>query len=88
MSKTKDIKVVYYVDTDDNTKGCLCAVPSDKDMRNSVIVSKIAECIKDSGILAQWSNHANDIAKSVAHHGFANIAEYEFGIEEIPLLEC
>ena len=28
------IKVLYYVDTDDNTKGTLMAYPSDKELRN------------------------------------------------------
>ena len=85
---SKKVNIIYYVDVDDNTKGCLCAVPSDKDLRDSSIIQKIAESILESGILAQFGGYAHDIAKAVCHHGFANLAEYEFGVEEIPLLEC
>ena len=42
----KKINIVYYVDTDDNTKGCICAVPFDKDMRNPLIMDKIAKCLE------------------------------------------
>lgn len=85
---SEKVNIIYYVDVDDNTKGCLCAVPSDKDLRDSSIIQKIAESILESGILAQFGGYAHDIAKAVCHHGFANLAEYEFGVEEIPLLEC
>ena len=36
-----DIKVLYYVDSDDNTKGSLIAFPSDKDLRNEETIKKI-----------------------------------------------
>jgi len=85
---SEKVNIIYYVDVDDNTKGCLCAVPSDKDLRDSSIIQKIAESILESGILAQFGGYAHDIAKAVCHHGFANLAEYEFGVEEIPLLKC
>ena len=71
MSKVKDIKVVYYVDTDDDVKGTLCAVPSDKDMRSKEVIEFI--CKEIYGAL---------------YHEIADAFEYEFGIEEIPLLEC
>ena len=85
---SKNVKVVYYVDIDDNTKGCLCAIPSDKDMRDSSVVQKVADTIVESGILAQFGGFAHNIANAVCHNGFANLAEYEFGVEEIPLIEC
>ena len=88
IGMSEKVSIIYYVDVDDNTKGCLCAVPSDKDLRDSSIIQKIAESILESGILAQFGGYAHDIAKAVCHHGFANLAEYEFGVEEIPLLEC
>ena len=88
IGMSEKVSIIYYVDIDDNTKGCLCAVPSDKDLRDSSIIQKIAESILESGILAQFGGYAHDIAKAVCHHGFANLAEYEFGVEEIPLLEC
>ena len=87
IGMSKKVNIIYYVDIDDNSKGCLCAVPSNKDLRDSSIIQKIAESILESGILAQFGGYAHDIAKAVCHHGFANLAEYEFGVEEIPLLE-
>ena len=87
IGMSEKVNIIYYVDIDDNTKGCLCAVPSDKDLRDSSIIQKIAESIFESGILAQFGGYAHDIAKAVCYHGFANLAEYEFGVEEIPLLE-
>ena len=85
---SKNVNIVCYVDTKDRTKGCLCAVPSDKDLRDSSVIQKVADTIIESGILAQFSNHAIDIANAVCHHGFSNINEYEFGIEEVPLIMC
>lgn len=87
---SKNIKVIYYVDTDDDTKGTLCAVPSDKDMRDPKVVDFIANEIKSvfETIHHLMGEHSVEIAKSIAHHEFANMYEYEFGIEEIPLLEC
>ena len=29
---TKKVNIIYYVDTNDNTKGAICAIRSDKDM--------------------------------------------------------
>lgn len=90
MSKTKDIKVVYYVDIDDDTKGTLCAIPSDKDMRDNAVIDFIAEQIKSvfEPIHSLMGDHAKELAKAIAYHEFADIYEYEFGVEEIPLLEC
>ena len=90
LSKVKEIKVVYYVDTDDNTKGTLCAIPSDKDMRTKEAIEFIAEQINIvfEPIHHLMSEHSKELAKAIAHHEFANMYEYEFGIEEIPLLEC
>ena len=41
INKVKDIKVIYYVDTDDNIKTTLCAVPSDKDIRSKEVIEFI-----------------------------------------------
>ena len=83
----KNVKVVYYVDIDDNTKGCLCAIPSDKDLRDSSVIQKVADEIKNvfEPIHQLMGEHSYDLAKAVCHHGYSNIFEYEFGIEEIPL---
>ncbi len=83
----KKVNVIFYVDVDDNTKGNICAIPSDKDMRSSSIIQKVANCIVESGILAQFSGFALNIAKAVCHHGFANLNEYQFGVEETILID-
>jgi hypothetical protein len=83
---TKKVNIVYYVDTDDNTKGPICAIPSDKDLRDSSVIEKITCAIVESGILAQFSGFAYEIAKAVTHHGFSNLNEYEFGVEETELI--
>ena len=90
MSKTKDIKVVYYVDIDDDTKGTLCAIPSDKDMRDKEVVDFIANEIHAAfaSICHVTINDSEELANAIAHHKYASVCEYEFGIEEIPLLEC
>ena len=82
------VNIIYYVDTDDNTKGSICAIPSDKDMRNQLILDKATECLEESGILGQYNMFAYDIIKAVTHHGFSNFGEYQFGVEETELLEC
>jgi hypothetical protein len=91
MSKTKDIKVVYYVDIDDDTnKGTLCAIPSDKDMRDKEVVDFIANEIHAAfvSICHVTINDSKELAKGIAYHEYASVCEYEFGVEEIPLLEC
>ena len=90
MSKYKKIKVIYYVDTDDDTKGTLCAIPSDKDLRSKEVIEFIRHEIYDvfSPILHIDISDSEEIAKAIAHHEFANIFEYEFGVEEISMFEC
>jgi hypothetical protein len=83
---SKNIKVVYYVDTDDNTKGCICAIPSDKDMRDPSVKLSISNEIKSVfGTNSMVSIHSNEIASSIVHYKYASMKNYEFGIEEIPL---
>ena len=90
MSKVKEIKVIYYVDTDDDTKGTLCAIPSDKDLRSKEVIEFIRHEIYGvfSPTLHIGISESEEIAKAIAHHEFANIFEYEFGVEEIPMFEC
>lgn len=89
MNNEKKIKIVYYVDVDDNTKGCVCAIPSDKDMRNPKVVEKIANAIEEilSPIHVLIGDLKMELAKGVAFHGYANIYGYEFGIEETNLFD-
>lgn len=87
---SKNVKIVFYVDTKDNTKGCLCAIPSDKDLRNSSVIQNVADEIKNvfEPIHHLIGEHSVNLATAVCHHGYSNIFEYEFGVEEIPLIEC
>jgi hypothetical protein len=80
------IKNIYYVDTSDNTKNSVIAIGSDVDMRSPEVCSKIAEKIGEIFPLECISSHKEEIAKCIAHHEFANIFEYEFGVEEIDFL--
>ena len=85
----KDIKVIYYVDSDDNTKGTLCAIPSEWDMRTEGIINFIADEILSvfRDICHLKKNDAIELATTIAHHNYAASCEYEFGVEEIPLFE-
>ena len=87
---SENIKVVYYVDNDDNTKGTLCAIPSDKDLRSNDVTHFIANEIKSvfEPIHSLMGEHSLEMAKAIAHHEFAEMYEYSFGIEEIPLMKC
>ena len=84
----KKVKIIFYVDIHDNTKGALCAIPSDKDMRNESTISEIADTICD---VFAWDlfvcDNCMNIAKSIAYHEFSACNEYEFGVEEIKLIE-
>ncbi len=87
---TKKVNIIYYVDTDDNTKGSICAIPSDKDLRNSSVIKNVADEIKNvfEPIHHLMGEHSIDLAKAVCYHGYSNIFKYEFGIEEVPLIMC
>lgn len=86
----KSVKVVYYVDTEDNTKGCLCAIPSDKDLCNLDIVELISKEIHSYGF-DESLGVCNSVAWEIAHHGrmvlLSRMGKYEFGVEEVPLIE-
>lgn len=87
----KSVKVVYYVDTEDNTKGCLCAIPSDKDLCNLDIVELIGKEIHSHGF-DERRGVCNSVAWELVRHKRAVLlspmGKYEFGIEETPLIEC
>ncbi len=42
------IKVLYYVDSDDNTKGNLMAFPSEKDLRNTETIEQIGQALHEA----------------------------------------
>lgn len=84
----RKINVVYYVDTEDNTKGILCAIPSDKDLRSDDVVENIVEELKSTFAHNSLTTiHAHSIALSIAQHNYASMKDYEFGVEEIPFFE-
>jgi hypothetical protein len=84
-----NIKIIYYTDIDDNTKGTLCAIPSYKDLRDSNVIDFIAATLHDSGILRPYfHDDCKEVANGIAYHESYSIGEYEFGVEEIPLWEC
>jgi len=86
---SKNVKIVCYVDIKDSTKGCLCAIPSDKDMRDPSVNLAISNEIKSVfGTNSMVSIHSNEIASSIVHYNYASMKNYEFGVEEIPLIEC
>ena len=52
-------------------------------MRGSEVVNAVAETIGEVFSHNDFIvEHKTDIAKTIAHHEFANIFEYEFGVEE------
>lgn len=83
---SKNVKVVCYVDTNCGAKWCICAIPSDKDMRDPSVKLAISNEIKSVfGTNSMVSIHSNEIASSIVHYKYASMKNYEFGIEEIPL---
>ena len=86
----KKVNVIFYVDADVNTKESICAIPSDKDMRDKDIISKIAVEIECSGILNDRMNRVDihSIASAIAHGYSCEAFEYRFGVDEVSLIEC
>ena len=81
------IKKIYYVDENDNTKNNVLAVNGDIDIRKQEVIGKIAEKLGDIFSFVPYiSLHKEDIARCIAHHNFANIHGYTFGVEEIDFL--
>ena len=85
------IKVLYYVDTDDNTKGALMAFPSDKDLRNLDTIEQIGQVLHAANF-GERIGICNSVAYELVYHGSAELTcqmgNYEFGWEETELLEC
>ena len=82
------IKVLYYVDKDDNTKGSLMAFPSDKDLRNLNTIEQIGQTLHEANF-GEKIGICNSIAIDLVYHGNAEetfaMGTYEFGWEEIEL---
>ena len=82
------IKVLYYVDTDDNTKGTLMAYPSDKELRNLETIKKIGQVLHEANF-GDRIGISNSVAYELVYHGSAELTcqmgNYEFGWEETEL---
>lgn len=83
------IKVLYYVDSGDNTKGNLIAFPSEKDLRNTETIEQIGQVLHE-GHFGDKIGVSNSVAWEVVYNGTAELAcqmgNYEFGWEEIELI--
>ena len=81
------IKIIYYVDTDDNTKTSLMAFDSNKELRDMSVIEKIGAEIELHGF--DRRGICNSVAWELAHYGSAQLdcamGQYDFGIEEIEL---
>ena len=83
------IKVLYYVDIDDNTKANLVAFPSDKDLHNNETIEQIGKILYE-GNFGDKKGISNSVAWEIVHNGVAELSckmgNYEFGWEEIHLI--
>jgi hypothetical protein len=84
----KNIKVLYYVDSDDNTKGNLMAFPSEKDLRNTETIEQIGQVLHEANF-GDKIGICNSVAWEVVYNGIAELTcqmgNYEFGWEETEL---
>ena len=84
----KAMKVLYYVDKKDNTKVNFLVTESPKDLRSNRIMNKITDELESIGFGSKGA--CETITWDLVHNGSAEIVcqmgEYDFGIEEVPLL--
>ena len=82
------IKVLYYVDTDDNTKGALMAFPSDKDLRSLDTIEQIGQVLHEANF-GERIGISNSVDYELVYHGSAELTcqmgNYAFGWEETEL---
>ena len=84
------MRVIYFVDSLDNTKDLLCAYDNlkyrnDKDK----LAEQIFHQLEDAGFLTMYRGGKEDLvklAKDLAYNKTANFHEYEFGTEYVPLI--
>ena len=79
------IKVLYYVDKNDNSKVSLIAFDAEKELRTKEVMDKIADVVKEANF-----SHCKAVAWEVVHNGSAKVNgfhNYEFGFEEIELIK-
>lgn len=86
---SKNINIIYYVDTKDNTKGSICAIPSDKDLRDAKVINELSNALWEGNFGNM--DDSKIIALEIAYNGsaktFCRMGKYEFGIEETELFE-
>ena len=82
------IKVLYYVDVEDNTKGALIAFPIGKELRNKETIATISQVLQE-GNFAESEPIANVVAWELVHNNEAELTctmgKYHFGFEETEL---
>lgn len=84
----KNVNIIYYVDTEDNTKTALCAIPTNKDMRDVAIRLQISnEIVNAFGRNTEIAFNSTQLAQEISHYKYAKCQEYEFGVEEVPIFE-
>lgn len=81
-------KVLYYTDIKDNTKASFMVADDFLDLRDADVIDEIAHELENCGFCD--INNSKAIANELAFHGSASVVcqmgQYEFGIEEAPLL--
>ena len=82
------IKVLYYVDKDDNTKGTLMAYPSEKELRRLGTIQQIGQVLHEANF-GERIGICNSVAYEIVYHGSAELTcqmgNYTFGWEETEL---
>lgn len=84
------MRILYYVDVNDNTKTSFMVVSERIDLRNLNTIEKIGKELEEHGFGKKGV--CNSIAYELAYHGSAEwecqMGKYEFAIEEAPLLSA
>lgn len=84
------IKILYYVDVNDKTKGALVAFPNDNDIRTKETIDGIGKMLHEANFgdtleqskVAAWEAVYNGSTEMTCSMG-----KYEFGWEETELWE-
>lgn len=91
MKERNFIKVVYFVDTEDNNhKDELCAFDENKYMDKEELAKAINQQIEEALFLDYLKDDEletfNEIGRSLAYNGYAQCKEYVFGINMIEII--
>ena len=79
------MKIVYFVNTTDNTKDILCGFCSEKYPDKEKLADIINEQIENAGFLDCYEDFegVQEVGRALAYNGYAQYQEYEFGVENI-----